>query len=56
MLWDCYVVLAMLKRGEAEMATSLASDGITELAKDLGKIVSRQIAGKSHTAMTSSRT
>lgn len=41
MLWDCYVVLAMLKRGEAEMATGLASDGITELAKDLSEIVSR---------------
>jgi hypothetical protein len=56
MLWDCYVVLAMVKCGEAEMAAGLASDGITELAKNLGEIVSRQIAGKSHTAMTSSRT
>ncbi len=43
MLWDCYVVLAILKRGETEMATGLASNGITELAKCLGKIVPRQI-------------
>lgn len=41
MLWDCDVVLAMLKRGEAEMAAGLASSGITELAKCLGEIVSR---------------
>lgn len=56
MLGNRYVVLAMLERREAEMATGLASDGITELAKCLGEIVSRQIAGEPHTAMTSSRT
>lgn len=55
MLWDCYVMFAALKRGEAEMATGLASDGIIELAKCVGEIVSRQNAGKPHTAITSSR-
>jgi hypothetical protein len=56
MLWDCDVVLAMLKRREAKMATGLASTGITELAKRLGEIISREIARKPHTAITSSRT
>lgn len=50
------MVLAMLKRGETKMATGLASDRVTELSKGLSEIVSRQISGKPHTAMTSSRT
>jgi len=56
MLRNGHMVLTVLKRGEAEVAPVLASDGITELPKDVGEIASRQIAGKPHTAMTSSRT
>jgi len=56
MLGNCHMVLAMLKRCEAEMAAGLASNRIIELAKGLDEIISRQISGKSHTAMTSSRT
>ena len=56
MLGDCQVMLTMLLCGESEMTASLAADGITELAKSLSEIASRQIAGKPHTAMTSSWT
>jgi hypothetical protein len=38
------------------MATGLAGNYVTELAKRLSEVASRQIAGKPHTAMTSSRT
>jgi hypothetical protein len=38
------------------MAAGLAGYRITELAKSVREITSRQIAGKPHTAITSSRT
>jgi len=42
MLWDCDVVLAMLKRREAKMATGLTSNGIAEMVmKCLGEIIPR---------------
>jgi hypothetical protein len=40
------MMLAVLVGSKAEMAAGLASDGVAELAKRLGKITSRQIAGK----------
>ena len=40
-MWDCDVVLAMLKRGEAKVATDPESNGITELTECLGEIVFR---------------
>jgi hypothetical protein len=56
MLWDREVMFAMLMGGQAKMATGLAGDGIAELAECLGQVASREITGKPHTAMTSSRT
>ena len=50
------VMFAMLVGSQAKMAAGLASDGVAELSKSLSKITSRQIAGKPHTAITSSRT
>ena len=56
MLRDCQVMFAILARGETKVTAGLAGDGIAELAEGLGEVVSREIAGKPHTAMTSSRT
>ncbi len=56
MLRDCQVMLAMLLRGQAKMTTGLTGDGIAELVEYLGQVAAREIAGKPHTAMTSSRT
>jgi len=50
------MVFAMIEGGEAKMTARLASDRIAELTKYLGEVASREIAGKPHTAMTSSRT
>jgi len=50
------MMLTVLVSGESEMAAGLASDQITKCAENLGEVTSRQIAGKPHTAMTSSRT
>ena len=56
MLRDCQVMFAMIARGETKVTAGLAGDGIAELAEGLGEVASREIAGKPHTAMTSSRT
>ena len=56
MLGNREMMLAVLVGSKAEMAAGLASDGVAELAKRLSEITSRQIAGKPHTAITSSRT
>jgi hypothetical protein len=56
MLGNSEMMLAVLMGRKAEMAAGLVSDGISELAKILREITSRQIAGKPHTAITSSRT
>lgn len=56
MLRDCQVMFAMLARGEMKVTAGLAGDGIAELAEGLGEVASREIEGKPHTAMTSSRT
>ena len=56
MLRNCEVVFTTFKCGEAKMTAGLTGDGIAELAKNLGEIAPRKIAGKPHTAMTSSRT
>jgi len=56
MLRNCEVMLPVLVRSEPKMAAGLASDGVTKLMKDLSEIASRQITGKPHTAMISSRT
>ena len=53
---DSEVMFPMFSCGEAEMATSLASDAIAELAESLREVASREVAGKPHTAITSSRT
>lgn len=50
------MMLAVLVSGKSKVAAGLASDRITECAENLGEVASRQIAGKPHTAMTSSRT
>jgi hypothetical protein len=49
------MMLAVLVSCEAKMAAGLAGDQVPELAKRLSEIASGQIAGKPHTAMTSSR-
>lgn len=56
MLWDCQMMLAMLMRCYPEMAAGLASDSVSENLKSLRKPLPRNITGKPHTAMTSSRT
>jgi len=56
MVGNCKVMLAVLVGGESKVAAGLAADRVTEFAKNLSEIASRQIAGKPHTAMTSSRT
>ena len=56
MLGNREMMLALLVGGESKMAAGLASDPVAELAKSLSEIAPRQIAGKPHTAMTSSRT
>ena len=56
MLRDRQVMLAMFVRGQAKMTAGLAGDGIAEFVECLGQVVAREIAGKPHTAMTSSRT
>ena len=56
MLGNREMMLAVLVGSESKMAVGLASDRVAELAKSLSEIASRQIAGKPHTAMTSSRT
>ena len=56
MLGNREMMLAVLVGGESKMAAGLASDQVAELAKSLSEIASRQIAGKPHRAMTSSRT
>lgn len=55
-LGDCQMMLPMLMGGESEVTSGLTGDRVTELTKGLGEIASGQIAGKPHTAMTSSRT
>lgn len=55
-LWNRKMMLAMLSGRKPKMATRLAIDRIAKLSKHLGKIASRQIPGKPHTAITSSRT
>ncbi len=56
MLWDCQMMLAMLMRCYPEMAAGLASDSVSENLKSLRKPLPRDITGKHHTAITSSRT
>lgn len=56
MLGNREVMLAMLECGESEVTAGLTGDRVTELAKGLIEIASGQIAGKPHTAITSSRT
>jgi hypothetical protein len=56
MLGNGEMMLAVLVSGESKMAAGLASDCVAELVESLSEIASRQIAGKPHTAMTSSRT
>lgn len=56
MLRDREVVLAMLIGGESKVTAGLAGDRIAKLAKGLSEIAPGQIAGKPHTAITSSRT
>jgi len=56
MLGNRVMMLALLVGGESKMAAGLASDRVAELVKGLSEIASRQIAGKPHTAMTSSLT
>jgi hypothetical protein len=50
------MLFAVLVRREAKMAAGLAGYTITELPKRLSEIAYRQITGKPHTAITSSRT
>jgi hypothetical protein len=50
------VMLAMVMRGQAKMTAGLAGDGIAEFVECLGQVAPREIAGKPHIAMTSSRT
>ena len=56
MLRDCQMMLAMLVGGQAKMTAGLAGDGVAELVECLGQVAAREITGKPHTAMTSSRT
>lgn len=49
------MVLTVLEGGEPKMTARLASARMAELTKNLGEVVCQQIAGKPHTAMTSSR-
>jgi hypothetical protein len=56
MLRNRQVMLALLMCGEAKMTAGLACDGIAEFVECLGEFASRQIAGKLHAAMISSRT
>ena len=50
------MMFAVLVRREAKIATGSAGYRITKLAKRVSEIASRQITGKPHTAITSSRT
>ena len=56
MLRYCEMMLVLLIGDESKMATGLASDRVTELAKSLREVIPRQMVGKPHTAITSSRT
>ncbi len=50
------MMFAMLMGGQAKMTAGLTGDGIAELAEGQGEVASREVAGKSHAAMISSRT
>lgn len=50
------VVLAAFEGGEAKVATSLPGDAVSADRELSGKIFPGYVAGKSHAAMTSSRT
>lgn len=54
--WDGDMVLAGLFRGEPQVASRLAGQAVTEGGERLGKILSRNVTGEPHTAMSSSRT
>ena len=56
MLGNCEMMLAMLIGSQSKVTTGLAGHRVAELAKSLSEITSGQIAGKPHTAITSSRT
>lgn len=56
MLGDREMMLTMLMRGESKMTACLAGNRVAELVKGLSEIAPGQIAGKPHTAITSSRT
>lgn len=56
MLGNREMMLTMLVGGESEVTACLAGHRVAELAKGLSEITSGQIAGKPHTAITSSRT
>jgi hypothetical protein len=53
---DRQVMFAVLVSGQSEVTAALARDRIAEFAKKFDEIASREITGKPHTAMTSSRT
>ena len=50
------VMLASLQRSQAKVAAGLTSDPVAKQSQGMGKIRSRDVAGKSHTLITSSRT
>jgi len=53
---DRQMMLAMLVGGEPKVTAGLAGNRVAEFAKSLSEIAPGQIAGKPHTAITSSRT
>jgi hypothetical protein len=55
-LWDCQMMLAMVLRRHPQMAAGLAGHSVSEHLKSLCELLPRDITGKPHTAMTSSRT
>lgn len=54
--WDGDMVLSGLFRGEPQVASRLAGQAVTEGGERLGKVLSRNVTGKPHTARSSSRT
>ena len=55
-LRDRDVVFAMLVRCEAKVAAGLSSDLVSERPQHADEILTTDITGKPHTAITSSRT
>ena len=53
---NCNVVLATLMRRQAQMASGLASDFVTEAPEGANEFVPAQVTRQSHAVMTSSRT